>query len=88
MEGYAGIRDVMGLLEKIKQDYVDSAKDFWQQQRNPTTEEVKSISESPHPHVRYFRKLNVSPSFGVFYVKQPGADIGKHLSAEVAEASS
>ena len=46
----------------IKQEYVDASEDFWQRQRPPTAEEVKSISELPHPHVRDFRNLSVSPS--------------------------
>ena len=68
----------------IKQYYLDTAEDFWQWQIPPTAEEVKSISERPHPYVRYFKKLSVSPSFGVSKVKRPVDDIGKHLSEEVA----
>ena len=45
----------------INQEYVDAAEDVWQLQRPPTSEEVNSISEQPHPHVRDFKKLSVSP---------------------------
>ena len=48
---------------------------------------MKSVSERSHPYVRYFNKLSVSPSFGVSKEKRPVADIGKHLSEEVAAAS-
>ena len=37
--------------------------------------------------MRDFKKLSVSPSFGVSKVKRPVAYIGKHLSAEVVTAS-
>ena len=73
--------------KEIKKDYVDATEDFWQQHSPSATEEVKSISEWPHPHVRDFKMLSVSPLFGVSKVKQPVDDIGKHLSAEVMEAS-
>ena len=46
----------------IKQDYMDEADNFWQQQRPPTAEEVKSILERPHKHLTDFKKLSVSPS--------------------------
>ena len=49
-------------LTWIKQDYVEAAEDFWQQQRPPTVEEVNSISERPHPYVRNFKKLSVTQS--------------------------
>ena len=48
---------------------------------------MKLISERPHPHARDFKKISVSPSFGVSKVKRPVDDIGKHLSAEVEEDS-
>ena len=67
---------------------MDAAEYFWQLQRPPTAEEVDSILEWPHPHVRGFKKLSVLPSFGVSKVKRPVADIVKHLSEEVTEASS
>ena len=67
----------------IKKDYIDSAEGFWQQQRPPIAEEVESVSEQPHPNVREFKKIIISPLFGVSEVKRPVADIGKHLSAEV-----
>ena len=38
--------------------------------------------------MRDFKKISVSPSFGVSKVKRPVADIGKHFSSEVAAASS
>ena len=38
--------------------------------------------------MREFKKLSVLLSFGVSKVNQPVVDIGKHLSAEVAAASS
>ena len=65
-----------------------AAEDFWQKQRPHTAEEVKSVSERPHPHVRDFKKISVSPSFNVSKVKRPVANIGKHFSTEVAAASS
>ena len=37
--------------------------------------------------MREFNKFIVLPTFGLSKAKQPVADIGKHLSAEVAEAS-
>ena len=37
--------------------------------------------------MRDFKKLSVLPSFGVSKVKQPVADIGEHVSVEVAAAS-
>ena len=37
--------------------------------------------------MRDFKKISVSPSFGVSKVKRPVADIGKHLSEEVVAAS-
>ena len=48
--------------KKIKQDYVDLSEEFWQRQQPTTVEKVKPISERPHPHVRYFKKLSVLPS--------------------------
>ena len=71
----------------IKQYHVDAAEAFCQQQLPTTSEEVKSISEWPHPHERDFRKLSISPSFGVSKVKRQFSDIGKHLIAEVEAAS-
>ena len=65
----------------MNQDYVDASEYFWNQQRPPTAEEMKSISERPHPYVWAFKKLSVLPSFVVSKV------IGKQLSVEVAEAS-
>ena len=78
----------LGYCKDIKQDYMDAAEDFWQQHCPPTAEEVTSISEWQHPHVRYFKKLSVLPSFGESKVKIPVAVFGKHLSTEVTEASS
>ena len=46
----------------INKYYVDAAEYFCQGKRPPTAEEVNSISERPHPHVRDFKKLSVSPS--------------------------
>ena len=57
--------------KEIKQDYVDASEEFWQLHSPPTDEEVKSISERTHPHVRDFNKLSVSPLFGVSKVKRP-----------------
>ena len=65
-----------------------SAEEFCQRQRPPTAEEVNYILERQHTHVREFKKLSVLPPFGVSKVKQSVDYIGKHLSAEVAEASS
>ena len=65
-----------------------AAEGFCKRQSPTTAEEVKSILERPHPHVRDSKKLSVSPSFGVSKVKQPVAVIGKHLSAEVVSDSS
>ena len=64
------------------------SEDFLKHQGPPTAEEVKCILERPHPHVRDFKKISVLPSFDVSKVKRPVADIGKHLSAELSEASS
>ena len=47
----------------IKKDYVDTVEEFWQRHLPSTYEEVKSISERPHPYVRDFKKLSVLPSF-------------------------
>ena len=66
---------------------MDAAEDFFKGHCPPTSEEVKSISERSHPHVRDFNNLSVSPSFGVSKVKQLVADILKPLSAEVAADS-
>ena len=66
---------------------MDAAEGFWKGHCPPTSEEVKSISERSHPHVRDFNNLSVSPSFGVPKVKQPVADILKPLIAEVASDS-
>ena len=62
---------------------VDAAEAFWQRQSPPTTEQVKSISERPHPHVRYFKKLSFLSSFYMSKVKRSVSDIVKQLSAEM-----
>ena len=72
----------------IKKDYVDTVEEFWQRQRPPTSGEVKSISERPHPHVGDFKNISVLLSFGVSKVRLPVSDIGEHLSVEVEAASS
>ena len=72
----------------IKQYYVDAAEDLWQRQRPPTAEKVKFISERPHQHVKNFKKLSFLLSFGVSKVKRRVADILKHFSEVMTEASS
>ena len=74
--------------KNIKQEYVNESEEFWHKQRPTTAEEVKYISERPHPHMRDFKRLSILPSFGVSKVKRPVSDIGKQLSADVAAASS
>jgi len=49
----------------IKRDFVDEVEDFWMRQRAPSSEEVKQISNTPHPHPKNFKKLTESPVFGV-----------------------
>ena len=67
---------------------MESVEELCQRHRPTTAEEMKSISEWTHPHVRDFNNLSVLPSFGVLKVNRTVGDTVKNLSAEVVAASS
>jgi hypothetical protein len=55
----------------IKRDAVDEAEDFWHRQIAPDPD----VKDSPHPHIRDFRKLQGSPAYGVSSRERPVADL-------------
>ena len=59
----------------IKRDAVDEAEDFWHRQKAPSPSEVSKIMTRPHPHVRDFRKLTVSPEFATSHRVRPVAEL-------------
>jgi hypothetical protein len=60
----------------IKRDAVDEAEDFWHRQKPPSMEEVKQALSKPHPHVKDFRKLPESKTYGISSRTRPVADLG------------
>ena len=69
----------------IKRDAVEEAEDFWYRQKAPTLEEVNRITSRPHPHVRDFRKLTVSPEFAISHKPRPIADLGDGFGANLKD---
>jgi len=61
----------------IKHDSVDQAEDFWHRQKAPDPEELKAITAKGHPHMREYKKMVKSPSFGISVVKRPVGDVGE-----------
>ncbi|KAL7487630.1 hypothetical protein ACHAW6_013214 [Cyclotella cf. meneghiniana] len=59
----------------IKRDFVDEVEDFWYRQKVPSTNEIKLISNSPHPHPKDFKKMTESPIFGVSSKERPIAKL-------------
>ena len=67
----------------IKRDAVDEAEDFWYRQQAPNVEEALRLATKPHPHIREFRKLNESVSYGVSLRERPVADLGNGSTTSV-----
>jgi len=57
----------------IKTDAADEAEDFWIRQQ-PPDEEILTKNSQPHPHMKDFRKIQESPSFGISQRKRLVAD--------------
>lgn len=56
----------------IKVNSTDIVEDFWLRQKfHPSIEED---ANRPHPHIREFKKLTTSPSFGISFKKRAGCD--------------
>jgi len=49
----------------LKYDFVQEASDFWDRQKAPTMEVVKKVLVRRHPQVKDFKKLQISPTFGI-----------------------
>ena len=65
----------------IKKDYVDVSGEFWQRQRPPSSEEVKSISERPHPIeiIEQAHNLNKpTRALNCFNTQNAGRSINSH----------
>jgi len=60
----------------IKRDAVDEAEDFWQRQKPPSQEELQQHWSMPHPHVKDFRKLQSSKTYGITTRVRAVADLG------------
>lgn len=60
----------------IKRDAVDQCEDFWYRQKPPSPEEIKRISNKPHPHVRDFRKMPETKVYGKSSRARPVANLG------------
>ena len=58
----------------IKQDSVDQAEDFWRRQQAPHPDTIK-LCEKAHPHMREYKKLVVSPVFGIASANRPIAKL-------------
>ena len=54
---------------------MDQAEDFWLRQKPPDFDELKSISDKGHPHMREYKKLSESPVFGISSVKRFVSDL-------------
>ena len=59
----------------IKRDAVDEAEDFWRRQRAPDLDEALRASKKAHPHMRDFKKLRESPTYGISSCTRPVADL-------------
>jgi len=59
----------------IKRDAVDEVEDFWYRQRAPDLEEVRQMTNRPHPHIRDFKKLQESPMYGMSKRPRPVAKL-------------
>ena len=57
----------------IKTDAANEVEDFWMRQK-PPDEETLVRNSQPHPHIKDFRKVQESPSYGVSERKRPVAD--------------
>ena len=73
----------------IKHDAVDEAEDFWYRQIPPDLEYAKQCFNRPHPHMRDFKKLQASHSYGVSKKPRPVANLnGKKKENESIELNS
>ena len=57
----------------IKTDAANEVEDFWMRQK-PPDEETLIRNSQPHPHIKDFRKVQESPSYGLSERKRPVAD--------------
>ena len=71
----------------IKRDAVDEAEDFWDRQKPPSPQLIKEILNKPHPHVRDFRKLQDSATYGITSRVRPVAKLGDGLDLPEEEES-
>jgi Chromo (CHRromatin Organisation MOdifier) domain len=55
----------------IKNDAVDEVEDFWYRQLAPDLDVAKQSSSRRHPHIREFKKLRESQSYGVSKKPRP-----------------
>jgi hypothetical protein len=72
----------------IKRDAVDEAEDFWYRQRAPDLEEVRQLTNRPHPHIREFHKLKESPSYGLSRRSRPIASLDDNDTTKTVAAAS
>ena len=59
----------------IKYDAVEEVEDFWYRQIPPDLEYAKQCSNRPHPHMKDFKKLQQSHSYGVSNKPRPVAPL-------------
>jgi hypothetical protein len=71
----------------IKRDAVDEAEDFWHRQKPPSQELIREILNKPHPHVRDFRKLQDSATYGISSRIRPIAKLGDGFDLTEEEES-
>jgi hypothetical protein len=71
----------------IKRDAVDEAEDFWYRQKPPSPQLIKEIVNKPHPHIRDFRKLQDSATYGITSRIRPVAKLGDGLDVTEEEES-
>lgn len=67
----------------IKRDAVNETEDFWHRQKPPDQEVLQDIASRQHPHVRDFKKLQASPTYGLSLRVRPVAKLGD--GADVSE---
>lgn len=59
----------------IKHDAVEEVEDFWYRQIPPDLEYAKQCFNRPHPHMKDFKKLQESRSYGVSKKPRPVANL-------------
>lgn len=60
----------------VKRDAVTEAEDFWYRQKPPSQEVLQDITTRQHPHVKDFKKIQESPTYGLSLRERPVAKLG------------